>query len=292
MNRYTAIFSFFTVLNLLWFPVAGLGQDTGSSTPRMQVVSAYVLPGFASVSIPGGELSDFRELAPNSEILNKDFSVFDDGGGFYVSGLGQFSPALGIQFNGEDGTASNHFRMRVGLTYSGGEMIHNHQYYSESFPYDTLISTQTGEEYYRDSTYSRSVDMSYRASSLQLDISLLWSTGFDARFQAFGGIGVTAGATFNGRTQIQEFENSFGYEYDYENYNDYRRSEQFKAESGFVGSAYLPIGIDFRFGNKGFWGAMHIMSEFRPALAFYSIPELDSYVSPSFGFLTGIRVAW
>lgn len=135
-------------------------------------------------------------------------------------------------------------------------------------------------------------EIDHRTSNLQLDVSFLWSTNFEARFQVYGGVGLGAGFSFNAETSVSVFENSYTYYRDYDYYYGPTESERFRNKSGFSGNIYLPLGLDWRLGKKGFWESIHIVSEFRPALAVYSIPELDTYVAPSFGFLTGIKVGW
>ncbi len=267
-------------------------QDSEGQSPRLKIVSAYVLPGAISVTIPANTLTDFRTLAPESKIQNQDFVGYDDTEDWNSSSLFHFAPAIGIRFNRPDGNASNHFLMRVGIDYSEGELLHAGRYKSTRVPYDTLISTQTGEATYLDSVFSNSVSMIHSASFLQLDVSFLWSTDFNARFQVYGGVGLAAGLSFNAATSIREYDNAYGAGGGYDYYDKASKSERFLSQSSFSGNVYLPLGLDWQLGKQGFWEAIHLVCEFRPALAVYTIPELDSYISPSFGFLSGMKVGW
>ena len=267
-------------------------QDLADNSPRVKIVSVYVLPGATAFTSQSTSLSDFQMLAPNSKILNKDFSQFYNWQIYEGDGLGTFAPALGIRFNREDGTVNNHFIMRAGLTFSGGQYLSQSNYESTRIPYDTLVSSTTGEVVTRDSIRNRSVSMSYTGSSLQLDVALMWSTDFEARFQVYGGVGMAAGLTFNNYTTISDLSFYYDPDYRYTRNSPKGAYESFRNKSGFYGNIYMPLGLDWRLGKQGFWESIHFVSEFRPGIAIYTIPELDSYVEPSFGFLMGMKVGW
>lgn len=270
----------------------GFGQEPAQKQSRIQIEAVYVTYGFTNHRLPTRNADSFRKLAPGSEILDQDFATYGFNAGLGSTGSFYFTPSLSFRFNRADGSVNNHFRMRAGLSYTNGQMLYQSAQKSTRIAYDTLVSTITGEVVIRDSVQSENIGMSYQGSSLQIDLSVLWSTDFEARFQVYAGVGVAAGVTFNNRTTITN--NSFLYdsEHTFDRTGVNFKSEQYSNKAGFSGNAYLPLGLDWRLGKEGFWEAIHLLGEFRPGIAFYTIPELDSYVSPSFGFVMGIKVGW
>lgn len=292
MSRSALLPLLLTALSLVFLVKVSYGQNSGELPSHIQIVSVYVLPGFISHTMPSRSIDDFNKLAPGSKILNQDFSEFDKSDGLNIAGSGYFAPALGIRFNQADGTFNNHFLVRAGISFSTGDILYKSAQKSTRIPYDTLVSTITGEVVTLDSIQDRTIIMSYAGSALQLDVAVTWSTDFEARFQVYGGVGISAGLTFNNTTTIGDYDYSYDPENPYDRKDHDRNLENYSNKSGFSGNVYLPLGLDWRLGKQGFLESIHFVSEFRPGLAFYTIPELDSYVSPSFGFLMGLKVGW
>jgi hypothetical protein len=169
----------------------------------------------------------------------------------------------------------------------------------ERKPYDTLISTQTGDAYYVDSVDAKNLNMSYTADQLRLDGSLIFRTDPAARWSLHAGIGLSAGMSMNAQTEILymhkkytemqfvEFSNGDGF-YDTDNFE----SENFRNKPSFGFSAYVPMGIDFRMGNKReFWKHTHLFYEMGPGVNVTVIPEMRTLTNMSLRHGFGLRVS-
>ncbi len=269
------------------------GQSSDQKLPRLEISEVRVSPGFMIFSISENtqnSLSVFRKLAPESEILDQDLNDFKNSYFWNVSGSGLFSASLGLRFNKEDGTQAHNPTLRLGFSFYQGQALNANLNKETRTAYDTLVSGQTGETIIRDSVSYRSINMNYRTTQLHFDASLIWRTNFDSHWMVFGGVGIEAGGSFNNRISIVEEQNGYGH-YDYRNYRDnVINEERFAGKSGFAGSIYLPMGVDLRLGNKGFWGAISFTNEFRPGLTLTNIPELGNYISPSLAVTFGLKV--
>lgn len=253
-------------------------------------------------SQPSGSLSDFQKLAPNSAILNNDFSGFTSSDYYYYSGHqaeGRASFLVGIDFkNKETGEFGGTPQLRVGLTYSSGVSLSYNLWNETRTTYDTLTSSRTGNKAYVDSIYSESYAMDYSTENLMLDVSLVFKTNPDARWSLYGGIGVAAGLSFNARTFVSEYQYSSisnqGQYYDKyynDNYDGNDEYESFRNENTFLLTGYIPLGVDFRIGKKSeFWKRTHLFFELRPAINYSHIPELGNYVQGSLQHSFGIRI--
>jgi hypothetical protein len=57
--------------------------------------------------------------------------------------------------------------------------------------------------------------------------------------------------------------------------------------------AYLPLGVDFRIGNKrDFWKRIHLFYEARPSINMTAIPELRTITNASIFHGLGVKVKW
>jgi hypothetical protein len=132
-----------------------------------------------------------------------------------------------------------------------------------------------------------------------LDISLIYRTDPKARWQFYGGIGLTAGASLKSYTTIDYMVGSNLQSTDYYFYpmysnqvSDYK-NEYFRNSADFGLSAYVPLGIDFRMGKKRpFWKRTHLFYEVRPGAAFSSIGDLSSFANIAVQQGLGIKVNW
>lgn len=270
----------------------GYGQQSAETLPRIQVVSVYVLPGVGIMRFPCYNLDPFIRLAPEMEMLRQDFSEFDADYSARGDGMVEFYPAIGLRFNRRNQSPSDHFLLRAGLRFYQADLYSARLSYRKSTPYDTLVSSQTGAVIYRDSIYQKSVQVDYHTTVLQVDLSAIWSTGFNDPFQVYGGVGLALGGSFNNYTKAYTNQDAYGFERTYEDRLPHTEIERRENAPGLVGSLYLPLGVDFRFGKKGFWNQLHFLFEFRPGMTLTEIPELETYVRPHIDMLYGLKVQW
>jgi hypothetical protein len=139
--------------------------------------------------------------------------------------------------------------------------------------------------------------MSKSATNLALDLSLIYNSNPERRFQIHGGIGLNVGAAIASRTNIDEFETSKinvrangAQVYGNNNYNNAFALEAYRNKTGILGAVYFPIGYNFRLSNKKeFLKNIFLFGEFRPAVSITHIPELFVNVNANFSGLFGIK---
>lgn len=262
----------------------------------------------------GGELStapllmsqaDFMKLAPNTQLYPS--GPVDD---IRMGMMTSWNASLfNIQLGGspvlkESGEKSTHRAWRVGLM---GQSFRSNLYSTiikNSHRVDTLFQGSGGSIYgFIDSTERAFSNGYYQATTIKVDLAHIWSTGLDKRFNLYTGLGLNAGINLSPRTEIvnsrwssadvvgidgQMISSSGSY---YSNY-DFQR-ETFRNRTGAAASVYLPIGLDFRVGQKrAYLKNLHVFSELRPTLHWTYVPETRTYVFPTFQSTVGLKWCW
>jgi hypothetical protein len=245
-----------------------------------------------------GSLADFKALAPNSALLNRDLTGYSSGSG-YFGGDGSninFSALLGLQLRNAEGTGYRKSPLiRIGVTYGTANLLNYGLYNSTSTRIDTLTSSQTGQVTYVDSIWSSSYNMNYYSEQIRLDASMIFRTNPEARWSAYGGLGVTAGMSINAYTTIDYSEYSYGSSYSsfYYGGNGVFSSETIRNKTNFGFSTYIPVGVDFRVGNKReFWKHIHLYYEWRPQIDVTVVPEVRTVSQARVQSNLGLRINW
>ena len=245
-------------------------------------------------------LDDFMTLAPNSKLLKNDFSQYEQYQSYGYNSSSMLSVNMGIHFGNKQGTKYRpNPLLRVGFTYFNSNVLSAYLSNTQTIRADTLISNQTGQEVYVDSTINRSYNMQYSSDQLRLDVSLNFRTDPTARWSFFSGIGLAAGVSLRATTSIYystyaSLQSTSNYYYPYaDSYNDSFKSEVIQNEMNYGFNAYVPLGVDFRMGKKRpFWKRTHLFYEVRPGVNFTSIPELSTITNISVQHGLGIRINW
>lgn len=294
----------FTTTLLLFFSAAYAQEEKTIS--RVNVSDLYIQAGISHGGDVTGTFSDFQKLAPNSALLKNDFTDYEWWDrSTYQSSSEIFSLLLGIQFSNKEKAAyKTNPKLRLGLTYLSESGISGSLTRFRTQTIDTLSSDQSDREVYVDSVNSSNYNMNYDYEQLRLDASLLFRTNPEQRFSLFAGIGMTAGISINSGTEIIHYKstrtelrdpNSI-YHSSYTNLSSMdseRQSENFQNQTNYGFSAYVPLGIDFRMGNKReFWKRLHLFYEARPGISFIAIPELETITSTTVQQGLGVRVSW
>lgn len=294
--------NFLVALILAPFSFFSYGQDLGNDKPikRISVSDVYVSTGFGVGLSNQSTLDDFKKLAPQSMLLTNDFSDYNQFGGYGFSGNGNFSVMVGLKFSDKEKNAYKaNPLLRLGFSYSSGTSFSKFFNQQERIPYDTLISTQTGNSTFIDSVNSKQYGMTYKSEQIRFDGSLIFRTNPEARWSVYTGIGLTAGISLNASTQISYNESSYiesmGDGYGNHNYGDFYfnadEREVIKNKTNFGMSVYVPIGIDFRIGkNREFWKRTHLFFELNPSINVNSIPELYTITTTDLQQRFGVRV--
>ena len=274
-----------------------VAQEQDEPIKRVRVTDFYLTSGLVFGNSPTWNIGDFQTLAPNSELLNQDFSGYNSGN-FYSSGFGmgmnanrQVTMMIGMNFSDKDKTTitgNPHFRL--GLSYRSGSLISGNVSRTDRFTFDTLTSSG-GTAYTVDSVFNNNYSMSYSTQQLHLDASLIFRTSPERRASLFGGIGVMAGMGINSRTAVDYYQSRgtiVNYpSYQNDNFGMYVSngamtydSETIRNKSVFGVNVYVPMGLDLRLCNRNeFWKRVHLSLEMRPGLSLISSPELGLLTS-------------
>ena len=294
--------------SLLFAALAANAQES-KKLKRINVNEFYLFTGSSNVWSNNGTLEDFKALAPQSTLLNSDFSKFNTGSGQHYSNIAMFSTMIGIQFRDKEKKQyRSNPQLRAGISYFNNASMSRWMSTDERIPIDTLVSAKTNQTAYIDSVHSEKYGMRYSSQQLSLDLSLIFRTNPEARWSLYAGIGIIAGISINSNTDIY-YSNSysidsyfetgnapFGYRNSHSEYNHSRSeyiSESFQNKNNTIFGAYLPLGVDFRIGNKkDFWKRIHLFYEARPSINMTTIPELRTYTNASIFHGLGVKVKW
>lgn len=199
---------------------------------------------------------------------------------------------------------SKHRNWRVGLMAQGFQSSLYSNVNENTFRVDTLYQGSTGSIYgFLDSTERYMSNGYYRATSIKADIAHIWSTDNTKRFNLFAGLGMNAGLNIAPKTEI--FSNRWSESVlrdangevirsngSYNSNWDFER-ETFQNKTGFASTAYIPMGLDFRVGNKReYLKNLHLFSEIRPALNVVVVPETRTYIFPTIQSTIGVKWCW
>ena len=179
---------------------------------------------------------------------------------------------------------------RVGITHitNAGVLSANGVYF-QSFPYDTLTSSQTGEQTFLDSTNSKYYSMNHSNQQIRLDGAMIFRMFPEKRWSIHTGLGASIGMSYQSNTEIRSWESTSISSGDYYEENGLR--ESFKNKNSLGASLYIPFGVDFGIGKKReFWMPFHLYAETRPSLNINSINGVGTRFSPGMSSAVGLRM--
>lgn len=295
--KFSFVFSVIS-FGLLSLSVNAQNLSSSPKTPRIVIRDVFVNTGFIAAANPVNGLEDFKTIAPTSELLKNELSSFNltKRPDALINPL--FGMQMGMQFRRKGTTTyrSNPL-LRVGFSYSSGPVLAYSLSQQLSQAADTLISSQTGQQYFVDSIFRQTYDMYLNAQLLQLDASVIFRTNQNARLSAYAGAGFSVGAAINASTDIRYSENKYSNsQYDSDSYHSNpsaEKSEHFNAGSLSSYSIYTPLGADCRVGKgDGFLSKLHLFYEIRTGIRMSSVSGLTTIKSPYFQNNFGIRVNW
>lgn len=293
----TLLLSFFICL-VSFLKAQQINED---SINRIKISDIYIQGGMYSQKTDSASFNDFRVLAPISELLNKDFSEFEYRGRYYRQLNGTFSIILGINIPDKKHSKNKiNTRVRMGFTYLSGMRLFGNLYKREVKPYDTLTSSQTGELTYIDSVIQKSYNIEYSMQQIYYDASIIFRTNPKYLITLYTGLGISAGFSFNSKTNIvysesrdtRERDTTHNYNYHFydRNFSDNIHNETYSNKNSYSLSAYIPIGLDYRLAKKNrFWKKVQLCGEIRPGINLTNIPELYKLKKVGVHGLFGIR---
>jgi hypothetical protein len=275
--------------------IAALTISGMALSQKIKITELHISNGTGFGGQINGSIDDFKTLAPSSSILAMDFSQFNPQGfpTYQTPGMNlssTYSLQLGLQC-----VKKPNITCRVGITHvSNGGVLSAFGSYSQSFPYDTLTSSQTGEQIFLDSTNTKYYSMNHSNQQIRLDGALIFRMFPEKRWSIHTGLGATLGMSYQSNTNISYWESSsmFSSYYDGNYYNQQNgEQESYKNKNSVGASLYIPFGVDFCIGKKReFWMPFHLYVETRPSLNINSINGIGTTFSTGMSSALGLRV--
>jgi hypothetical protein len=290
------------LLLLISLALYAKGQEYVSS-PKLKAKDLVVSQAIISHGYTYGTLSDFRILAPNSPILAQDLTGFQQHGLYTNNVSAALSGMLGLAiFSKKRNDYIPNCTLRIGLQGSASTQIYQHLNKEIVVPIDTLYSVETQTTVYIDSVYNQSLGMYKSATNIVADISLVYNSHEEKRFQIHGGLGLQIGSSIASHTNIDEFKYETtriyaqGTNYSTTSNHSVKSDyifESYRNKSGFVTTVYFPLGYNFRLSNKKeFLKNIYLFGEFRPLIHFENIPELFNILNTGINGTFGIRFSF
>ncbi len=239
---------------------------------------------------------DLDKLTPGSVLLAQELADHNFSNDRYYAGSGSFEISVGLHpCKRADRQGPE---LRLGVIYGGEVSQSAFLQRTTRTPYDTLTSSQTGEQVFVDSVHQSNYWIHRSAERFGLNLSMIWRT--DARWSFFGGAGLAGGPAMNAGTSVTHdtYEGIDGPGSNYENghyshggYGNQDGLEVFRNGTGWWLSMYTPIGLDFQIARRNaFWNRLHLYYEVRPQLIVQGSPELGSYTDFGIQSLFGARL--
>ncbi len=256
---------------------------------------------WGSVYISGGAFyageqtlyrQDVALITSGSTLLAGGLADHDYDGDAYEEGSGLFEAGIGLYPFRKQGQAGP--ELRVGFLYGGRSTIEGVFFRSTTTPYDTLVSSGTGQVYYIDSVHRSTYGVRYSAERFGLSTSLTWRTK-GRRWSVYGGVGLGGGVLLNARTEVSHstqdlIEGGYFAQQDGRGRYGTYASETFRNGTGWWCGLWTPVGLDFRIARRGdFWSRMHLYYELRPQLLFQGTPELGTHTGFGLQSVFGAR---
>lgn len=263
------------IMAIFMFPFSGKAQDE-DSPPFSSFGIQFGSFNLNSTSVFG--LEEARKLNPNSEILQEDYSAFEERFVWYQDASTQLSFYITLPVASKK-LASLNPQFRIGISHQNVTAFSFSKANERSFRVDTLQST-SGENFYVDSIASSRLEFDYAKSHLMLDAAFLISSNPNSRWRVISGLGLAAGVSYDNRSSISFTKDSY-YRNTLPNYGEpedefEQTQERYRNDPAVVIMAYVPMMLDFRIARKeGFFNHSHLYLELRPMIQFEGIPELE-----------------
>ncbi len=284
-------------------PILGHGQLIQPEKPKRLVLDELLVQTavFGEFSQEAG-LTDFHKLVPNSGLLQKNLNEFQQSNSraFYASSA--LSAQTGWKlFNPKTQSYRSNMSLRLGFNLLRGYSLSSNWYQNESFTFDSLTSSQNDLIIYRDSVYNRNFSANYRSTQFRLDAAMVWKSSSEKRLQIWGGLGINTGISLNSIVDVNFIDSGRIVTYDNNNEVFYQQGDYFvggslrersSTRNSFGFSAYVPLGISFRIGNKSeLLRRFHLVFEARPGLNATVIRGINSTWNPSFQYGIGLKIS-
>lgn len=220
-----------------------------------------------------------KSIAPTNPLTQVDLSQYNDDNYSFGSGSTLFSYFMDLSI-GQKMHAKPNQKFRLGLTYQSSTIRYLDQYsFETSAPYDTLISTKTGQSTQIDTTFSRYYNYSIYSDQLRVDLGYLFSSSSDYRFSVYTGFLFSIGRSINTFFDAYTYSSSSIDEGNSNspNYNNGSDQARTPLKEMIFSNLNIPIGMNYRIGQKNeFLKHINIFSEFKPGFTLYKFNVIPS----------------
>lgn len=249
-------------------------------------------------------LSEWHGLLPGSTLLQRDLSGLTGGlwdygpwsNGYGTGRNGTGCSYLAIGLNPTRQTLDHGFeqRLRVGFGFLGEESLYGNWGRTLTGVYDTLVSQQTGQMTFLDSSWTEGYTASAYRSRIAADLSYLIRRVSTSRWSWQAGIGIQVGVALSGQVELTHYTRRYrdhsGNRYDSSEYTVLDQESLRFGSSLFV-STYALLGLDYRLGRTNpFWSQLHLFAEARPMMTLSSLPGSAARFEPASQHLFGVRI--
>lgn len=235
----------------------------GDSTCALRLESISLQTGLRGGHVSQGSLEDFRKIAPDNELLQRDLSNYESSNSLALSSYPFLFLRSSFKIKNDEDGYHERIRWRIGASAHFTEELSN-----------SLNETPTTG----NAASQRSISMDHSGVQFFLRSSLVRSTDPDARFRFYGGGGLAAGGLLSPSTTVHDQR---GAEIHY---------EESRNEPAFTAAAYIPLGAEFTLGSeRTFWNSFAVFIEMRPDLKVTAIPEIDPVLSTNMSGSIGLE---
>jgi len=293
--------SVFLLLGILAF-----SQDSTSVFPDLKLQDISLRTGFYFQGYDDCGLKEFRNLMGKSTILKTDLSKYEEGYEFYEYGFipdagGSVSMNVGFNFFRNKKQGYSNTQIRAGLSYYWNNYFSTQLISSTTVIYD---SVEYGEGIiYYDSVASSGYFMRHDWKQLNVDVSILFTSPPRKYISFAGGVGISAGLIFNGRTSVDYtsyIDTVIRGTNNSQNNNFYflfadhvvsKKSESVRNKNGVSFIVYVPMEMSFnlRSQNHPFFRRIHFSLDINPGLHLIYLPETGTKTGFNVPFLAGMR---
>lgn len=271
---------FFSFL-LFIIPFISNSQDT---TSKIKISEINLQTGILFYNDKYGSVNEFIALSPGTSLLKTDFSNYSKYSYQGVRSSNYYNLNVGLQLKKHPNSI-----LRMGISHMQVQNIKGFLRLEERTPYDTLTSSQTGNQTFVDSIDNNWYTMYYTSNQLRLNASLLFYSESQSRWTVYGGFGVSLGMSFKSQTKISYTENLTTSNAEYDPISKSQK-EEFRSKTIYNVSVFIPLGIDFRLGKKtGLFNRIHTYFEIKPAYTISSIPGVKTFSTFEFMYGLGLR---
>jgi len=263
--------------------------------------NVYLSTGALNIGGRSASLSELRNLAPSSSILQSDLSGYE--GNIFYSERPALNVGLaaGFRFRYRDREKDlSGPEFRIGLNTGGVSLLFSSFSKTDRVPVDTLYSNRTGEAFPVDSVSYHSVSIDLLRKYLNADIAVIFRSKNFLGLSIFGGLGVQSGYSFENVLRVRSLSSSrlesvspFNGQEVLSFHSSYRyKEEQLSTSNTFSFGIYIPAGLNVRLSSQSSLLQMvNFYYEVRLGYYYYSLPDVRNISEPATQHHFGVRIS-